>query len=115
MSKHDPSAVLRQMQDFAGRAVELGQAGSRSRLESDWLYQFAAESTVELIGEAATRLPEDLRQRHAQIPWREIIGMRNRIIHGYDAVDADVVWDVLAHHAPSLVEQLPAIISCEEA
>jgi uncharacterized protein with HEPN domain len=45
----------------------------------------------------------------------EIIGMRNRIIHGDDAVDADVVWDVLAHHAPLLVEQLPAIISCEEA
>jgi uncharacterized protein with HEPN domain len=114
MSKHDPLAVLRQMQDFAGRAVELGQAGSRSRLESDWQYQLASERAVELIGEAATRLPEDLRRRHAHLPWREIIGMRNRLIHGYDAVDGDVVWDVLAHHAPALVEQLPAIIAGED-
>jgi uncharacterized protein with HEPN domain len=54
-----------------------------------------------------------LRERHVQIPWREIIGMRNRLIHGYDALDYDILWDVLANHAPRLVTQIPVIIEAE--
>jgi uncharacterized protein with HEPN domain len=54
-----------------------------------------------------------LRDRHSEIPWREIIGMRNRLIHSYDAVDYEIVWDVLANYAPALVEKIPAIIETE--
>ena len=82
MSRHDPLVILRQIEDFAQQAARLGQEGSRSQLDADWKYQLAAERAIELIGEAATRLPVALRDRHPQIPWREIIGMRNRLIHG---------------------------------
>jgi uncharacterized protein with HEPN domain len=82
-------------------------------LDSDWKYQLAAERAVELIGDAATRLPPELRERHREIPWREMIGMRNRLIHGYDGGDCDIVWDVPHTHAPQLTERLPGIIAAE--
>ena len=86
MSKHEPLVTLRQIEDFARQAARLGAEGSRAHLGSDWKYQLAAERAVELMGEAANRLPVELRERHAGIPWREIIGMRNRLI------TATTVW-----------------------
>ncbi|HYR57462.1 MAG TPA: HepT-like ribonuclease domain-containing protein [Chthoniobacteraceae bacterium] len=115
MSKHDPLVTLRQIEEFAQQAARLGSEGTRELLESDWKYHLAAERAVELIGESAARLPVELRTRHSQVPWREIIGMRNRLIHGYEGVDDDIVWDVLATHAPALAKELPAIIAAEQA
>jgi len=113
MSRHDALVTLRRMEEFAQQAAQLGREGSRELPGSDWRFQRAAERVVELIGEAATRLPPELRGRHPAIPWREIIGMRNRLIHGYDGVDDEIVWDVLATHAPMLADALPAIILAE--
>ena len=58
------------------------------------------------LGEAAKRMPVALRADHERIAWREIIGMRDRVIHGYDNVDPDILGDVLEHDLPELMEQL---------
>ncbi len=62
----------------------------------------AVVRNLEIIGEAANRLPEDFRRRHAQIPWRKIVGLRNRIVHEYFGVDIDMVWSILQNDLPAL-------------
>jgi uncharacterized protein with HEPN domain len=73
--------------------------------------QLAVVRLLEIIGEAATRTTEAIREEHPAIPWRQISGMRNRLIHGYDSVDLDIVWSVLTGDLPDLVAQLDAIVN----
>ena len=68
------------------------------------LYQIA------VIGEATKRLSQDLRQQHPEIPWREIAGMRNMLIHKYDQVDFDVIWDVVESKLPQLLTLLEPLL-----
>ena len=60
--------------------------------------------SFEIIGEAVKQLPEDLRQNYAQIEWRLIAGMRDRLIHGYFGVDYEIVWDAIVNKIPILEE-----------
>jgi uncharacterized protein with HEPN domain len=66
--------------------------------------KFAVLHATALIGEAASRLSPEFRQVHPEVPWREIIGTRNRIIHGYENVKLDTVWDIAAMKALVLIE-----------
>jgi uncharacterized protein with HEPN domain len=82
----------------------------RAQFEANQLMQDAVLRNLELIGEAATRIPDDVRLAHAEIPWRQIIAMRNQLIHAYLGVDLDVVWDVVQVELPLLLQQLNAVI-----
>ena len=64
---------------------------------------------LEVIGEAASRLPHAFRQQHATVPWRQIIGLRHRIVHDYFDVDLDLVWTIVRSELPALVAQLQAL------
>ncbi len=59
-----------------------------------------------MIGEAATRIPETVRQRYSHIPWRMIVATRNRLIHAYLGIDDDTVWSIIQDNIPELLEQL---------
>jgi uncharacterized protein with HEPN domain len=63
-----------------------------------------------VLGEAAARVPEDFRRQHSELPWAEVVGLRNRLIHGYYEVDYDVVWQILQEDLPSLVERLSGLV-----
>lgn len=65
---------------------------------------------VEIVGEAATRVSAETRARLPELPWRPAIGMRNRLIHGYDIVDVDTVWGTVVLDLPPLVAQLEVIL-----
>jgi uncharacterized protein with HEPN domain len=69
----------------------------------------AVNYQIAVLGEAVTRLSPSLLDRHAQVPWRDIKGMRNHLIHGYDQVPLAEVWEVVKRDLPVLVEQLQAI------
>jgi uncharacterized protein with HEPN domain len=74
------------------------------------LLGFALVRAVELVGEAASKVTPETRQAHPDIPWRNIIGMRNRIVHDYLNVDYDIVWTVVTDNLPPLIKQLDAIL-----
>ncbi|MEW5996167.1 MAG: DUF86 domain-containing protein [Candidatus Micrarchaeota archaeon] len=66
----------------------------------------AVVRNLEIIGEASSKLSESFRNRHKEIEWRKIIGMRNRIIHAYDIIDYEIVWDVVKADLPQLEAKL---------
>jgi uncharacterized protein with HEPN domain len=70
----------------------------------------AVERNLEIIGEAARRLSEELRQEHSEIPWRRIIALRNVLIHEYDDIDLKEIWEVASFHVPRLIDQVRPLI-----
>lgn len=98
------------MLDHAREAVDLTHGRVRSDLDSDRMLNLSLVRLLEIVGEAANRLPRDVQQRAPQIPWSDIIGMRHRLIHGYDQVDFDVVWQIIARDLPQLVPELEELL-----
>jgi uncharacterized protein with HEPN domain len=82
---------LSHMLDHAREVIVLSEGRSRSDLDTDRLLNLALVRLLEIVGEAANRVPPEERQQHPEIPWPQIISLRNRLIHGYDAVDNDIL------------------------
>lgn len=98
----------------AGRRVAQYCAGmSRERLQADEMRFLAVVKSIEIIGEAATKVSEATQARVAGIDWRGIRRMRNRLIHGYDAIDPARVWDAVELDVPGLVDALEAELGPE--
>ena len=85
MSRHDDAITLRQMLDHTEEAVALAKGRARADIETDRVFFLALLKLVEIVGEAATRISEPMQAAHPESPWREIVGTRNRLIHGYGA------------------------------
>lgn len=111
MSKHESLVRYRHMLDNARQASAIVSKRTRADLDSDEMLSLALVRLLEVIGEAANRIPDDERQRHSQIPWAQIIGMRNRLIHGYDSIDFDILWQVVCQDLPPLISALESIIA----
>ena len=110
MPRRDPRIALQQMRDHAHEAIDLMQGRRRADLESVRMLNLSLVRLLEIVGEAANRVPTDERERYPAIPWPGIVGLRNRLIHGYDEVDLDVVWQVVTADLPLLVAELDRIL-----
>lgn len=113
MSVIDDLTRLRHMQDAATEAM--GFIGDRKRTDLDCnrMLALALVKDIEIIGEAAGRISTDCQERYPDVPWGQIIGMRNRLTHAYFEVDLDIVWEVVTHDLPILATQLEKIIVLE--
>ena len=111
MSRRDPLVALRQMRDHALEAMNLAAGKSRADLGTSRILSLAIVRLLEILGEAAGRVPEHVRQAHATIPWSQIIGMRNRLVHAYFDVDLERVCDTLALDLPPLIVQLEQMLA----
>ena len=111
MTQHDDRMRLRHMLDHATEAVQMVQDRPREDLDRDRMLELALVRLIEIVGEAAARVSEKTRNDHPGIPWREVVSMRNRLVHGYDTVDLDVLWDTLGDDLPQLVAALDEILS----
>ena len=110
MSNED-AVRLRHMLDAAKRAIDFMQGRAKSDLESDEQLSLAMVRLLEILGEAAKNVSEDLRKDYPDIPWRQIAGTRDRLIHGYFDVDLDIVWQIISTDLPVLVAQLEKALS----
>ena len=109
MSRHSDVTSLRHMLDHASEAVGFVQGKTRADLNNTRLLQLGLLRLVEIIGEAATRVSKEGRAKNPAIPWDDIVGMRNKLIHGYDTVDLDILWDTVTDDLPRLIEELQKI------
>lgn len=83
---------------------------SYKQFDADFRINFAVVRALEIVGEATKRLPMSLRDKYPEIPWRNMAGMRDRIIHGYDSVNLQIVWDVVKTDIPQLKPQIQKIL-----
>lgn len=116
MSKHDPRVTLQQLRDAARQAESLCADHPLEEIEADWIKRLAFERCFEIVGEAIKRLPPELRERYAEHDWRGAAGTRDRIAHGYDWVDHDVLWKAVHEKFPGLfatVDQMLADLGGE--
>jgi uncharacterized protein with HEPN domain len=97
---------LRHMLDAVQEAIQLAQGRNRQDLDNDRLLNLGLVRLLEIIGEAARGVSAAFREAHADIPWKSISGMRDRLIHGYYDVNLDIVWRTIQEDLPSLVVQL---------
>ena len=110
---HDDQLRLRHMLDHGQKAIDLASGRTRQDLNKDRLFQLGLTRLVEIVGEAAYQLSPELRQRHPQVPWPAIVSMRHRLIHGYDFVDYDIIWQTVQEDLPVLVAELRRILGTE--
>lgn len=110
MSRRDPEVPLRHMLDYAQKAISISQGRNRNDLDEDLTFNLALTHLIEIIGEAANRVPEEFQDNHTEIPWAQIIGMRNRLIHGYDEVDLNFLWSVVQNDLPGLIAKLEELL-----
>jgi uncharacterized protein with HEPN domain len=112
--RRDDRLRLQHMLDAGREAVRFTRGKTRADLDRDRVLALALVKLLEIVGEAASRVTPESRQVCPNIPWRDIVAMRNRLIHGYFDVDLDRVWDTVTDDLPPLLAQLEAALTRPE-
>ena len=108
--RKDDEIRLRHMLDGAREALSFARGRTRGDLDNDRQLVLALVKDVEIVGEAATQVTESTRRRLPEIPWEQIVGMRNRLVHAYFDINLDIVWTTVREDLPELIARLePAI------
>ena len=110
MPLRDDSVSIRQMLDHAREAVALVGVRSREHLDSDRVLTLALVQLAQIVGEAAGRVSDAKRALHPEIPWSQIIALRNRLVHGYDTIDLAILWEITTRDMPTLISHLEKIL-----
>lgn len=108
-SRREWRFYLDDMIEFAGKVLAYTNGLDQTGFMTNELVYDAALRNLELIGEAATHVPDEVRTIHSEIPWRMIIAVRNRLIHGYLGIDEDTIWSIIQDDVPGLLLMLNAL------
>ena len=103
------------MIEFAEKVLAYTHEMEQSRFEQSGLNYDATLRNLELIGEAATHIPEHVRQFAGGIDWRRVVATRNRLIHGYLGIDNDTIWSIIRTDVPLLLHNLEALRAAADA
>jgi uncharacterized protein with HEPN domain len=99
----------------ARKVLEFTRGVSWERFERDDLIQNAVMRQIQIIGEAARKVSSEYQSAHPEVPWRDVISMRNRLVHEYFRILPGRVWDVVEKHVPELVQLLEPLVPPEDA
>lgn len=113
MTRHDDTVALRHMCDHATEAISIAKDHSRNDLDTNRLLALSLIKLVEVVGEAAGRVSNTIKDANPQIPWKEIVGTRNRLVHGYDEIDFDVLWQIISVELAPLVGKIQKILKAK--
>jgi uncharacterized protein with HEPN domain len=105
---------MHHMLDAAREAMSFASQKTRSDFDGDRMLVLSIIKAIEIIGEAAVKVTQETKEKYPEIPWPQIVAMRNRLIHVYFDVDLDRVWDTITDDLPPLITVLEKIISSEE-
>lgn len=109
MSKRDPLVLLEDIMLAIQKIRRYTSQMDHEAFLMDELVIDGVARNLEIIGEAARQLPEEFRQAHSQIPWTQIGGLRNRIVHDYFGLDLEIIWEIIQHDLPELEMQVRAL------
>jgi uncharacterized protein with HEPN domain len=109
------SVFIVQMIEAAEAALEFCEGQTAESFAGDRLVGFAVVRAIQLVGQAARGVSEELQSAHPEIPWREMIGMRNVVVHDYADVDMALVWKTVRDDLPALVARLRPILDEDSA
>lgn len=104
---------LDDMIGFAEKVLTYTEGFDQVAFEASALNYDATLRNLELIGEAATHIPDTVRARSPEVPWRLIVATRNRLIHAYLGIDNDTVWSIVRDEIPKLLDKLRAMRTAE--
>lgn len=104
--KRDDRVYTGHMLDTAEKALSKIQGKDRADFDKDEDLRMVLTHLIQIVGEAAAHVSQEYKNRNPQIPWREIVGMRHKIVHDYLYVDYDRIWEVVTLDLPSLVSAL---------
>lgn len=108
-----PLEYLRHILDETKYLMGRSHGLSKDEFIRDETLKRAFVRSIEIIGEAAKKVPDDFKQKYAHIEWRAIAGMRDKLIHDYFGIDYDIVWDVVINKLPGLRREVEQIIRSE--
>ena len=112
MPRDDPAFLL-DMLLAAREALSFTEDMSFDDFVRDRRTHLSVLKSVEIVGEAAAQVSEGARRANPDIPWREIVGMRNRLVHAYFDIDLPLVWDTVRHDLPDLIARLEPLVTPE--
>jgi uncharacterized protein with HEPN domain len=106
----NPRLYLEDMRDCCRKVIRYCTGMTMNDLVSDDKTFDAVMRNLEITGEAARQVPDEIKDRHSEVQWRAIAGFRDVAIHAYPTIDEEIVWDIVQNKVPELLEQIESIL-----
>lgn len=113
MTAIDDFTRLKHIADACQEALDFIKGITRQELENDRMLSLALVKELDIIGEAANHISSELKNRHPDVSWQDMIGMRNRLVHVYFGINYDIVWQTITENLPILLAQINDILKLD--